>query len=142
MREERAENRTAVQAFVFSHIGLSRSAGNRSADESLCTKQPHMAKRRNTKMGPKQILYILDELQKLGFNDDAFCLLHHKQETGKRETIKGMRSYCEKTEAFTVDGNNERVLQRLEFVLKHIRDPENKKDFIELAKQSYKLIPP
>jgi hypothetical protein len=59
------------------------------------------------------------KLQRLGFTDQAFWRLHHFREKGKKATINGVRSYCEKTNSFLGGGNNERVYQHLKRLLEN-----------------------
>ena len=63
---------------------------------------------------PKRTVRLLDELESLGFSDDAFSLIHHFPD----EKIARHRDYCRKVEAFQADGSNERVQRRLELVLR------------------------
>jgi len=92
---------------------------------------------------PKRTLAYLDELQECGFTDQAFSHLHHFREKGEQHPISTHRAYCEKTDLFRDDGNNERVQIRLELVLKYFkeyfRDPGV---FAELADAAYILVPP
>jgi hypothetical protein len=87
-------------------------------------------------MDPKRTLELLNELEELGLNDEAFWRLHHFRPQ-KRETIAGFRAYCEKTSTFRPGGTNERVHQRLALVLKTYHDsglpPGNTKVLIALA---------
>jgi hypothetical protein len=62
---------------------------------------------------PKQTIAYLDELQTLGFTDEAFWRIHHFREKGEKESINGHRSYCEVTDSFLDEGTNERVQIRL-----------------------------
>jgi hypothetical protein len=94
-------------------------------------------------MNPKQTLACLDELQQLGFTDEAFWRVHHFREKERRETINGFRSYCEKTDLFHDDGNNERVHKRLEMILTHYKayHSGNRVMFTRLADAAYCMIP-
>jgi len=56
-------------------------------------------------MDLKETIRLLDELQGLGFTDDAFSLLHHFRLVGRKATINRHRKYCEGHETFAVDGN-------------------------------------
>ncbi len=67
---------------------------------------------------PAYTLRLLDELESLGFDDLAFSQLHHWRASGKAETIRSFRNYCLKHDEFHANGNNARVAQRLELVLK------------------------
>ncbi|WP_143435790.1 hypothetical protein [Hydrogenophaga sp. IBVHS2] len=65
---------------------------------------------------PKRALFLLDELQALGFTDKAFGVLHH---FGPKERIQSFRNYCEtRPKAFQAGGTNAAVVQRLEMVLR------------------------
>jgi hypothetical protein len=66
---------------------------------------------------PKTTVLILDRLEALGFNNDAFAALHHFKEKGRADTIASHRSYCNKTDSFQEGGANARVQQRLKLVL-------------------------
>ncbi|HEY1985162.1 MAG TPA: hypothetical protein VGG85_07125, partial [Terracidiphilus sp.] len=44
-------------------------------------------------MDRDQTLATLDELQRRGFNDEAFWLLHHWRVRNDHETIRGFRTY-------------------------------------------------
>jgi transcriptional regulator with XRE-family HTH domain len=97
----------------------------------------------STPMNPKRTLELLDELQKLGFTNEAFWRLHHLREKEKRDTINAHYSYCEKTNSFRDDGNSERVQTRLEIVLKYYKayhhgTPEA---FTRLADAAYCMVP-
>jgi hypothetical protein len=66
---------------------------------------------------PKDTLLLLDRLESLGFDDDAFAALHHFRNAGRADKIASHRRYCEKTDRFGADGENERVQRRLRLVL-------------------------
>lgn len=63
---------------------------------------------------PQRTIQLLDQLEALGFTDDDFAIVHH---SASGETIHGMRVYCEQTTQFQQGGTNEKVRERLEFVL-------------------------
>jgi hypothetical protein len=100
---------------------------------------------------PKQTIAYLDELEELGFTNEAFWRLHHFRDKGRHDTIQSHRRYCEKTESFHEDETNERVQIRLEIVLKHFKqyyaDPVRAdgtsaaKIFPLLADAAYTLVP-
>jgi hypothetical protein len=91
---------------------------------------------------PKRTLALLDTLEKLGFNEEAFRRLHHQGTKRPREaTITRHRAYCETTSEFQPDGTNARVQQRLVFVLETYRKPDNTRNFIALAEASVREIP-
>lgn len=66
---------------------------------------------------PRRTLDLLDELEKLEFDDHAFAPLHHFQ----NHTIATHRRYCESQARygarFHVNGTNCMVQRRLEMVL-------------------------
>jgi hypothetical protein len=91
---------------------------------------------------------LLDELEALGFNDDAFARLHHfwqrpDEHPGRRSTINSHRLYCHRTTHFRPDGNNARLQRRLEVVLERYRQGgfDNPSAFHALADASVALIP-
>jgi hypothetical protein len=61
---------------------------------------------------PRRTLDLLDALHLLGFNEQAFALLHHRH-----GTIVAHRQYCENVTHFVENLNNARVQRRLEIVL-------------------------
>jgi hypothetical protein len=65
-------------------------------------------------MDPKKTIWLLDELELLGFTDQAFHALHH---FGHEATISRHRAFCKAHDNFQADGNNELVLKRLRMVL-------------------------
>jgi hypothetical protein len=65
---------------------------------------------------PKRTIELLDELEKLGFNDWAFGRLHHFRTNGKRVTIEEHRKHCEGIGSFQ-NGDDEVVQRRLELVI-------------------------
>lgn len=93
---------------------------------------------------PKQTIAYLDELQALGFTDEAFSKIHHFREKREDHSINTHRSYCEKTDSFQDGGNNERVQIRLEIVLNYFKayHAGNPAMFIRLADAAYALVPP
>ncbi len=97
-------------------------------------------------IGPQWGLELLHTLEQLGFNDDSFWRLHHFRLRGKRETISGFRTYCRKISEFSPTGTNERVCERLSFVLQAYRDrglpPNQTGIFVELAVEAFSKLPP
>lgn len=91
----------------------------------------------------KRTIELLDELEKLGFNDPAFGHLHHFQVTrGVYDTISAHRRYVEK-HGF-VRGTNEKVQRRLELVLNAYRAGPFKRGapvFLALAQAAVEEIP-
>jgi hypothetical protein len=90
---------------------------------------------------PEETLKLLDELEKFGFNDDAFWRLHHWREKKdrRRATIKAHRAYCEKHEVFRT-GENPLVQERLQKVLSDYKSQPSY--FNHLAEEAYRAIPP
>jgi hypothetical protein len=95
---------------------------------------------------PKLSIALLDDLNKFGFTDEAFKLLHHSRVNGWTARISGHRRYCARISSFHKDSNNERVQLRLEFVLKRYREagyPPGQVDiFVKLADEAFKKYPP
>jgi hypothetical protein len=94
-------------------------------------------------MNPERTVVLLDELETLGFTNEAFWRLHHFREKENHETIHSHKSYCEKTGSFKDGDNNERVQVTLEMVLKyyklyHDRHPGM---FTRLADAAYCMVP-
>jgi len=93
---------------------------------------------------PKQTIAYLDELQQLGFTNEAYWRVHHFREKNKRDTINAHRAYCEETGALREGDNNARVQERLALLLKYYKAYHSGKPtaFPELADAIYLLIPP
>jgi hypothetical protein len=89
---------------------------------------------------PKQTIAYLDELQVLGFTDEAFRRLHHMS---RKAAINTHRSYCERIGSFLDDRANERVQKRLEIVLTCYKayHAGNPAIFPQLADAAYCLVP-
>jgi hypothetical protein len=93
-------------------------------------------------MNTKQsALQLLDELEVLGFNDNAFSRLHHDH-----DTITPFRNYCiNKIQEFTPDGTNHNVQRRLQLVLNAYRagvfQSGREEVFLALADASVAEIP-
>lgn len=65
---------------------------------------------------PRRALRLLDELESIGFTDQAFAVVHH---FGSKEKIQSFRNYCEtRPKAFQEGGTNSDVVRRLEAVLR------------------------
>lgn len=98
----------------------------------------------------KRTLELLDALTAYGFDDSAFCLLHHFRVRKWRESIAAHRRYCEKIAGNSgqfLDGSeNELVQRRLAWVLAKYEKSQKKagdsKHFRELADASFKGLPP
>ena len=65
-------------------------------------------------MNPVRTVGLLRVLQRAGFNDDAFHIVHHFSES---ESIESHIKYCLIRTKFQPNGNNEIVQKRLEYVL-------------------------
>lgn len=97
-------------------------------------------------MDPQETIRLLDELERLGFDDKSFALLHHFREQGRRDNIAAHRRYCERaTGSFKADFNNARTQLRLKYVLeaykklaKHEQTPAV---FPRLANEAWEKIP-
>ena len=63
---------------------------------------------------PKRAIRLIDELVELGLTDRAFEIVHHFD----GERIKSFYGYCEKKDVFRAGGTNEKVVRRLEIVLR------------------------
>jgi hypothetical protein len=92
---------------------------------------------------PQQTISYLDELQQLGFTNDAFWRIHHFCDKEKRDTINTHKAYCEKTGAFREGDNNARVQERLGLLLKYYKayHSGNPRIFPDLADAVCRLIP-
>jgi len=66
---------------------------------------------------PRRSIEILDQLEAMGFTNEAYQLLHHSRARGWKHTISRHRAYCEKVSSFQHDGDAERDQRRFEFVL-------------------------
>jgi len=99
---------------------------------------------KRTEVDPKDTLKLLDQMEALGFNDDAFWLLHHFRER-KHETIGSFRRYCSDHQAFQKNGNNQLVHERLKFVSTCYQElnlsPGQTQDFVKLAEEAFLVIP-
>jgi hypothetical protein len=95
---------------------------------------------------PKRTIELLDELEKLGFNDWAFARLHHFRINGERATIEVHRRHCEGIGSFRRDGEDEVVQRRLELVIDAYRKGgfrSGRSDvFAALADASFHELPP
>src|SRR5436305_2313490 len=92
---------------------------------------------------PQQTISYLDELQQLGFTNEAFWRVHHFREKEERETINHHRAYCERIGAFRESDNNALVQERLALLLKYYKayHSGNPQIFPDLADAVYRLIP-
>ena len=79
----------------------------------------------------------IDTLQRIGFDNDAFELLHS-------DTMEGFYRYSKGVHGFRDDETNHRVHQRLMYVLLSCPDgvPPKGKSFQRLAEEAYNEIPP
>ena len=98
----------------------------------------------------QRTLDLLDQLVKQGFSDEAFGRLHHFRATRKtNETIQKHRTYLEdkakENLQKSVGGNNEKVQQRLELVLKSYEaggfSSGRGETFSHLAEKAWTAIP-
>ena len=95
-------------------------------------------------MDPTETIKLLDELEGLGFTDEAFQTLHHFRTRGGRPTVNDHRRYCSEHIKFASDGNNERVQRRLTLVLDAYRSgfsSGSPEVFVALAEAAFKEIP-
>ena len=94
---------------------------------------------------PQRTLDLLNELERLGFDNRAFERLHQCSQTERKigATIGEHRTYCEKTRRFFPDHNNAPVQQRLEIVLEryHRHGRNTPSAFLQLADDSFREIP-
>jgi hypothetical protein len=141
--EQRATNRGEVAAFVRKSVQLDGGKAEVTTGADTFISRAILPYSRPTHLDPEQILKLLAELKKLGFNDEVFWRLHHFR-ARKRETIASFRSYCEKTPVFRAGGANQRVGQRLAFVLARYRErnlpPGNTPVMIDLAEIAFREI--
>ena len=95
-----------------------------------------------TTMNPRETLELLDRMERLGFNDEAFWRLHHRRKNGIHEKISSFRKYAKATGAFRLDGNNHLVHKRLELVLNWSegRAPKSGRTFEGLAEDAWSEI--
>jgi hypothetical protein len=99
-------------------------------------------------MTTQETLRLLDELEKLGFGNAAFALLHfHRNDPKKKSaTIEGHRKYCRKHSSFPAESNNARVQRRLALVLdRYLALRANSRSlaqFARLADEAFDRIPP
>jgi hypothetical protein len=97
-------------------------------------------------VNPQRTVELLDELETLGFTNEAFWRLHHFRDKEKKDTIHVHKSYCEKRGSFRgreEDCNNERMQVRLEMVLKCYKAYHNGHPdmFTRLADAAYCMVP-
>jgi hypothetical protein len=95
---------------------------------------------------PKRTIDLLDLLNVLGFDDQAFARLHHFRLKGRKPTISDHRHYCEAITSFQGDGENELVQRRLELVLNAYRaggfESRRPEVFGALAEAAFYELPP
>lgn len=96
----------------------------------------------------KRSLELLDELEKLGFNDEAYWRIHHfrvKDGKQKKDTIKAHRKHLHDRAAgndqLTVTRTNMQVQQRLAWILEtYVAEGQpagNQTRFVELAEKAW-----
>ena len=94
---------------------------------------------------PKRTVRLLNQLEKLGFDDRACAALHHMGDSNWGQTIQRHRRYCERKTKFRDDGKNARVQRRLEYVLAAYEatglSSGSSDLFYKLAKDSVARIP-
>jgi hypothetical protein len=83
---------------------------------------------------PGKTVELLNDLEKLGFNDEQLRIIHRKPSDGYLETIESHRNYCRNTTTFVSNSRNEIVCKRLNFIAKHKDCIENLESFTILAK--------
>lgn len=66
---------------------------------------------------PQTTVRLLDELEELGFNNEAFAALHHFKQQGRADTIAEHRAHCIESDSFAEGSVDARVQQRLQLVL-------------------------
>lgn len=66
---------------------------------------------------PQRTLDLLEELQRLGFDDEAFWRLHHFRLKDRKDTIQEHADYVRKQTTLRDNDSNEEVQRRLELVL-------------------------
>jgi hypothetical protein len=95
---------------------------------------------------PQRTLDLLDELQRLGFDDEAFWRLHHFRLKDCKDTIQEHRDYVEKQSSLRDNDSNEEVQRRLELVLNAYRlggfKSGRQSVFAALADAAFYEIPP
>ena len=95
---------------------------------------------------PQRTLELLDELQRLGFDDGAFSRLHHFRLKGRRDTIQSHRDYVAKRDELRDGDSNDEVQRRLEIVLKAYRSggfaSSSPFVFAALAEAAFLEVPP
>lgn len=130
-------NRDEVVGFVKEHIG---SVDQNEGSVPIFRNDPHTTQA--GAINPKRTLEILIKLERLGLTDKVFWKIHHRT----REPISRFRAYCENGPSeFQLGGTNERVHQRLEFILKNYRSKgshlADAQELVALAEAALKAIP-
>ncbi len=131
-QEDRTKNRAEVARFVRSIL-----AGEAVTEpppprplSAIVPLQPNLSFQREPT--PQGALFLLQELQKLGFPNEAFRRIHHAS-----DSIHGFSSHCRKIGGFQSGSKNEVVFRRLAFVLERYRaggfTASDTAAFIELA---------
>lgn len=142
-REQRAANRAQVAAFVRATLRLEK--GERCMPSISDNRIGRPLPPPTATTDPKYAIRLLADLQKLGFNDEVFWRVHHHRRKNEKERIVSFRAYCEKTNSFQAGGTNERVGQRLAYVLNHYRAsglaPGETRAMIDLAEAAFREIP-
>ena len=91
---------------------------------------------------PQQTVRLLNDLEKIGFSDEAFNKVHHYRENGTFTTINAHRKYCESlTHFFNYGSNNCLVQRRIQIVLNAYRgggfNSARPEVFVALADAAY-----
>lgn len=90
---------------------------------------------------PKLTIEALDDLTRIGFNNEAFKILHHLN-----DNLDSFRRWCVSKTTFAKGGNNSLVHERLRYVLNEYRrrgvDDKKSNVFIDLAREALAKIPP
>jgi hypothetical protein len=139
-----ARNRHEVAAFVRGIVGAPAVAVEPARYPSIDVPEGR-APMPNVPLplGPKYALEILNELERLGFDNEAFYRLHHFRPRA-RERISSFRTYCMKVKTFTSVANP-LVVARLKYVLDEHRkagaSPGKAARFVELAEASVRSFP-
>jgi len=93
---------------------------------------------------PQRCMALLTELENLGMTDHIFSRLHHFRNVNFRKetpTIAGMQQYCRGKPSFRRGENNERLVERMEFVLRECQGKAANSTLTELAEMAFQKIP-
>ena len=99
-------------------------------------------------------LRLIGILQSVGFENGSFWRLHHLRRQNRCETIGSFSAYCRTPRDFHLNGENHRVVARLNYVLDayicgegsrpiHNQDAWNSAHFFNAAAdEAYQRLPP